>query len=136
MTKGPKTRRKTVLKGNISQCQSKFILPHTKFQEFNERLSLVESLHKEKLQLSSGPVCVVLCCDNIKSNCQLNKLYLPISRLLLCLFPLQYKNTSMGRGQQTLSERKKETSSLPFVLRHFLKPCCYLRTRNRWTELG
>lgn len=69
-TKWPQRRRKTMVKGNISWCQSKFILPHTTFQDFSEKLSLVESLHKEKLQLSSGPVCFVLCCDNIKSNCQ------------------------------------------------------------------
>lgn len=41
-----------------------------KLQDFNEKLSVPESVHKEKLQLSSGTICFILCCDNRKSNCR------------------------------------------------------------------
>jgi len=109
-TKWPQMRRQTVLKGNISQCQSKFFLPHTKFQDFNEKLLPVESLHKKKLQLSSGPICSILCCDNIKS----------VNRTsCICPFPGCYSVYSLFTTKTQLQEeahtlfqrrRKKQTS--------------------------
>lgn len=71
-------RRKTAVKDSILQCESSCTLPHTKFQDFSEKVSLAEFLYKEKLQLCLGPICFTLCCGNIKSNCQKNKLYLPV----------------------------------------------------------
>lgn len=118
---------KTAVKDSILQRESACNLPHIKFQDFNEKVSLAESLYKEKLQLCLHAICFTLCCGNIKSNCQKNKLYLPV------LSSVQ-KHTNGKRSADSFreEERKKHHRFLWYCA--VFETLFFLKTCNRQME--
>lgn len=121
-SKWPQTRIKATLECNISQCESIFLLPHTKFHGFSEKLSLAES--------ARGGITVVIRSNMLCSVLSQPKHQLSIEQAVSAHF--QAVTPSIPPSAQKHNRRKRPAGSSREEERkknhHFLLYCALFET--------